>query len=172
MSKTLVAYYSRAGENYFGGAYKSIEVGNTAVIAKIIADETHGDIFEIKSAREYSNNYTKCTEEAKEDLHANLRPQLIDDIQNIDQYDTIYLGYPMWWGTCPMPVFTFLEAHDFQGKKIVPFCTHEGSGLGSSTSDIKKSTPHATVTKGFAIVGSNVHTERAKASVISSIHKQ
>jgi len=94
---------------------------------------------------------------AKSELDSNARPELTEKIENIEQYDIIYLGYPNWWGTCPMAIFTFLESYDLSGKTIIPFCTHEGSGLGSSVQDIQKTVPGANVLKGMAIRGDNVN---------------
>jgi flavodoxin len=93
---------------------------------------------------------------AKKELNNNARPELSNHVQNMDSYNVIFLGYPNWWGTMPMAVFTFLEEYDFSGKNIIPFCTHEGSGLGHSESDIKKLCPNANVQKGLSIRGGSV----------------
>ena len=94
--------------------------------------------------------------------NANARPELKDYLDSVDEYDTIYLGYPNWWGTCPMPVFTFLDRYDMTGKTIIPFCTNEGSGLGSSVQDIKAACPTANVKNGIAITGSQARNSQAK----------
>ena len=152
----LIAFYSRAGENYFGGAYRRITVGNTEKAAEMLADLTGGELYKIEQAVPYSEDYQTCIAEAKEDLRKNARPEVPDLPDDLDAYDEIYLGYPNYWGTMLMAVYTFLEAYDFTGKTIYPFCTHEGSGLSHTVQDIQKAAPGATVTKGLAIHGSSV----------------
>ena len=152
----LIAFYSRAGENYFGGTYKRIAVGNTEKAAQMIAKITGGDLFKIEQAQPYSEDYQACIAEAKRDLQAHARPDVLNLPDNLDQYDEIYLGYPNYWGTMPMAVYTFLEHYDLTGKTIHPFCTHEGSGLSATVRDIQKAAPGAKVTKGLAIHGSHV----------------
>ena len=154
--KTLIAYFSRKGDNYVGGKIVNLPVGNTEVAAKKIAELTGGDLFAIKTAHGYAEDYTTCTEEAKAELQANARPELADAVPDLSAYDVIYLGYPNWWGTAPMGVFTFLESVDFSVKTIRPFCTHEGSGMGQSERDIKKACPTAKVEKGLALRGASV----------------
>lgn len=155
MSK-LVAYFSRADENYFSGALKVIPVGNTEIAAKMIQDLTGADIFKMELVQPYSKDYNECIEEARNDQKRDARPELEAYPESIDKYDTIYLGYPNYWGTMPMPVFTFLEHFDFTGKTIYPFCTHEGSGMGRSEQDIIRICPGAKVRNSLAIHGSNV----------------
>lgn len=155
MSKVLVAYYSRAGENYFGGSLKVIDKGNTEYAAEIIARLTGGELFRIDQKTPYSDNYNECIKQAKSDQQKDIRPELTRYPDSIAEYDTIYLGYPNYWGTMPMAVFTFLEKYDFSGKTIKPFCTHEGSGLGGSTRDIAKAARGADVKQGIAIRGSD-----------------
>ena len=152
----LIVFYSRADENYFGGQYRYISVGNTERAAKIIAEKTGADLFKIEQEIPYAADYNTCIEQAKKDKKENARPKIISLPENLDDYDEIYLGYPNYWGTMPMAVYTFLEAYDFNGKKIHPFCTHEGSGFSSSEQDIRKAAKGAEVTKGLAIVGSFV----------------
>ncbi len=159
----LIAFYSRAGENYFGGAYRNITVGNTEKAAKMLADITGGKLFKIEQAQPYSENYQQCIAEAKKDLNANARPSVLNLPDSLDGYDEIYLGYPNYWGTMPMAVYTFLENYDFTGKVIHPFCTHEGSGLSRTAEDIKKAARGAVVTKGIAIHGSS--TDGAKPAL-------
>ena len=119
----LIVYYSRKGENYCNGSIKNLKKGNTEIVAEFIQKAVGGDIVDIVPVKAYNNNYYKCIEEAKAELNSNARPEIKADVENIDKYDTVYLGYPNWWGTCPTCVFTFLERFDFSGKKIVPFCT-------------------------------------------------
>lgn len=155
MNKTiLIAYFSRPGNNYVHGSIVNLPVGNTEIAAKKIQEMTDGELFKINQVNRYSEDYNTCTAEAKQELRANARPELTDNLDSIDGFETIILGYPNWWGTMPMPVWTFLESHDFKGKTILPLCTHEGSGMGSSERDIKKLCPDAKVVKGLAIQGS------------------
>ena len=158
----LIAFYSRADENYFGGAYRTIPVGNTEKAAKMLAEITGADLFKIEQKVSYSANYQTCIAEAKRDLQAGARPELVTLPENLDGYDEIYLGYPNYWGTMPMAVYTFLEHYDFTGKVIHPFCTHEGSGLSDTVRDIQKAAKGATVTPGLAIHGSDVDSAKAK----------
>ena len=151
----LVAFYSRADENYFGGIMKYIEVGNTEKVARMIAGITGADLFKIEQKVPYAVDYNTCIAQAKKDLQTKARPELVSIPDSLDQYDEIYLGYPNYWGTMPMAVYTFLETFDFSGKKIHPFCTHEGSGLSSTENDIKKTARNAVVTKGLAVSGSS-----------------
>lgn len=152
----LIAYYSRAGENYFGGAYRRIPVGNTEKAAEMLAEITGAELFRIEQEVPYSDDYQTCIAQAKADLKSGARPKLISLPSSLDGYDEIYLGYPNYWGTMPMAVYTFLESFDFTGKTIRPFCTHEGSGLSSTESDIKKAAAGANVASGIAIHGSEV----------------
>ena len=151
----LVAFYSRADENYFGGSMKYIQIGNTEKAAKMIADMTGADLFKIEQKIPYAADYNTCIAQAKEDKQTGKRPEILNLPQDIDQYDEIYLGYPNYWGTMPMAVYTFLESYDFTGKKIHPFCTHEGSGMGSSERDISTLCPNAKLLPGLAIRGSD-----------------
>jgi len=156
-SKVLIAYYSRRGQNYVAGQIKNLEIGNTEIIAKKIQKMTGGDLFEIDTVKPYPKDYNETTEVAMTEKRANARPVLTKSIDNMAQYEVIYLGYPNWWNTFPMAVFTFLESYDFSGKKIIPFCTHEGSGMGQSENDIRKLCPSAVLEKCIAIKGSSVH---------------
>ncbi len=154
MAKTLTAFFSRADENYFGGAMRYIKVGNTEVVCNIINELIPADNFKIEMKEPYSPVYMTCIDEAKKDLRAKARPELVTMPDSIDEYDNVVLAYPNYWGTMPMAVFTFLENFDFTGKTIIPLCTNEGSGMGSSERDIKKTCPGADVRKGLAITGS------------------
>ena len=132
--KKLIAYYSRAGENYFSGTHRAIAVGNTEKAARLLAELTGAELFHIEQKVPYSDDYDTCVAEARRDLRANARPELTALPERLDDYDEIYLGYPNYCGTMPMAVYTFLEHYDWQGKTIHPFCTNEGSGLSSRTS--------------------------------------
>ena len=160
MSDKLIAFYSRAGENYVNGMIKTLTVGNTEVVAGIIAELTGADSFKIEQVQSYSDDYNECIAQAQSDQKREARPELKSYPDSIDAYDTFYLGFPNYWSTMPMAVFTFLEHFDFTGKTIKPFCTHEGSGMGSSVSDIKKLCPSAKVDKGLAIHGGSVQGAR------------
>lgn len=162
--RSLIAYFSRAGNNYVGGKIVILAVGNTEVAAKMIQKQTGNDMFRIDTIKGYPADYHEATDVAKQELHQNARPELSGHVDNITDYSVIYLGYPIWWGTMPMAVFTFLEEYDFSGKTIIPFCTHEGSGLGRSVTDISKLCPNSTVTHGLAICGGEAKTAQNKIS--------
>ena len=163
MAKTLIAYFSRADENYFGGAMRYVKVGNTEIVCGLIKERIDADSFKIEMKTPYSPVYMTCIDEAKGDLRAKARPELVSLPESLDGYDTIVLAYPNYWGTMPMAVFTFLETFDFTGKTILPLCTNEGSGMGASERDIKKTCPGADVKPGLSVTGSQA--ANAKASV-------
>ncbi|MGP1611620.1 MAG: flavodoxin [Catonella sp.] len=152
----LIAYFSRAGENYHNGGVIFLEEGNTEVIARKIAVISGGELFQIKQTVPYSDDYQICVDESKADKAMNARPEIVDCIAGIDAYDIIFLGYPNYWGSLPMCVMTFLEKFDFTGKKIYPFCTHEGSGFGHSIEEIKEICKGAKVESGLSVIGSKV----------------
>ena len=156
----LVVFYSRADENYFGGSYRRITVGNTEKAAKIVAEATGAELFKIEQKVPYSADYHICVAQAKKDLQAKARPELVSMPENMDTYDEVYLGFPNYWGTMPMAVYTFLEAFDWTGKTIYPFCTHEGSGLSDTAQDISQAARGAKVAKGLAIYGSSVDSAK------------
>ncbi len=160
-AQSLVVYFSRADENYGVGTVKE---GNTAIIAKIIAEKTNADITEIVPEVAYPKNYRQTTDVAKKEQQQNARPKykLSKDV-DFSKYDTIYIGYPNWWGDMPMVVYSFLEEHDLNGKTIVPFCTHAGSGLSGTVSRIQNIYKNATVTKGLAIAGTTAQNNRSQA---------
>jgi flavodoxin len=154
-AKSLVAYFSRKGKNIVSGAIIDLPVGNTEVIAQMIQEATGGDSFRIEAVNPYPEDYRETTEVAKKEQNANARPELTARVENMEGYDVIFLGYPSWWGTMPMPVCTFLEEYDFAGKTIIPFCTHEGSGMGRSENDIARICPQARLLKGLAVHGTH-----------------
>jgi len=154
----LIAYFSRPGNNYVAGQIVNLPVGNTEVAAHIIQKLTGGDLFRIKTVAGYPADYNATTDVAKQELRRNARPKLSRRLEGVANYDVIFIGFPNWWNTMPMAVFTFLESHDFSGKTVVPFCTHEGSGIGHSDSDIKKLCPRAKLLDGIAIQGSSVQS--------------
>jgi flavodoxin len=154
MNKTLIAFFSRADENYFGGAMRYIKTGNTEVVVNHMKEMIDADVFKIEMKDPYSPVYMTCIEEAKKDLKENARPELTHYLDNIDHYDTVILGYPNYWGTFPMAVATFLERYDFTGKTILPLCTNEGSGMGSSERDLQRYASGAEIRNGLSITGS------------------
>ena len=163
-TKKLIAYYSRAGNNYVGDKIMNLPVGNTEVAAKMIQKLTGSDIFRIDTIKNYPADYNETTEVAKQEQRQNARPELTGHVDNMADCNVIYLGYPNWWGTMPMAVFTFLEEYAFSGKTIIPFCTHEGSGMGRSESDVKKLCSDASVLKGLSIRGENV--QKAESDIV------
>jgi flavodoxin len=165
MTRTLIAYFSRADENYFGGAMRYVKTGNTEIVCNLMGELIDADSFRIEMKHPYSPVYMTCIEEAKRDLRSNARPELVAMPESIDGYDTIVLAYPNYWGTMPMAVFTFLEAFDFTGKTVLPLCTNEGSGMGSSERDIRRACPGALVKKGLSITGSQAANSKG------SVHK-
>jgi flavodoxin len=146
-AKSLVAYYSSKGS-----------AGNTGIVALKIQQATGSDIFQIQTKKTYPDDYTQTTTLAKQELKDKARPELLRALENPSRYDVIYLGYPCWWGTMPMGVFTFLETTDLSGKTLVPFCTHGGSGLSNSVKDLKEACPKSKVLAGIAIRGASAGT--------------
>ena len=129
-----------------------IEKGNTEIVAEIINERVQGTIFQLQAKVPYPTGYQECTDVARQEQAANARPPLSKDI-GIDEYDVIFLGYPIWWNDLPMAVYTFLENHNFSGKTIVPFSTHEGSGLSGTVRSISEAAPGAKIMEGLAIRG-------------------
>ena len=154
MRKTLIAFFSRADENYFGGAMRYIKVGNTEIVCNLIKEMISADTFRIEMKEPYSPVYMTCIEEAKKHLREKARPELVRYPDSLDAYDTVILAYPNYWGTIPMAVATFLERYDFTGKTILPLCTNEGSGMGGSEKTIRQCAPGADVKKGLPVTGS------------------
>ena len=152
--KTLIAFFSRADENYFGGAMRYIKVGNTEIVCNLMKDMIEADTFRIEMKEPYSPVYMTCIEEVKKHLREKARPELVRYPDSLDAYDTVILAYPNYWGTIPMAVATFLERYDFTGKTILPLCTNEGSGMGGSEKTIRQCAPGATVKKGLPVTGS------------------
>ncbi len=163
--KKLVVFFSHAGENYNVGF---IDKGNTHIVADMIADATGADRFEIVPSKEYPTDYNECVEIAKKEKEANARPAIKDDIK-IEDYDIIFIGYPNWWAEVPMCVYTFIDKHDWNGKTVIPFITHEGSGMGGTDRKIAAACKGADVAvgKGLAIQGkvAQENQEAAQKSV-------
>lgn len=163
----LIAYFSHVGEKYVNGAIKNLEIGNSKVAAQMIQETTAGTLFFIDTVSQYPNDHMAKIDIAKKELQEKKRPRLTAHVQNMEEYDVVFLCFPNWWGTCPMAVFTFLEEHDLTGKVIAPLCTHEGSGLSVSVRDIERICKESTVKKGLAVRGGLVNG--AKDSIQSWI---
>ncbi len=153
--KVLVLYFSQSG--------------NTEKVANFIHDEVGGDLIKLEVAKAYPSDYNELVNYAQEEQRNNSRPELKTKISNIDEYDTIFLGYPNWWADMPMPLYTFLDEYDLSGKTIAPFITHGGSGLSGTPNKIKQEEPNATVTEGLAVSGSQA--ESSKSSVQTWLSK-
>ena len=161
--RILIAYVSRAGENYNVGtplpgsasaAYAGyIEKGNTQIVAEALAGLTGGDLYRITTAEPYPEDYASMLTRAREELDADARPALAGELPNLDDYDIIMIGYPIWHGAIPRPVLTFLERYDLTGKRLIPFNTHEGSGQSGTASEIAASASGAETLDGIAIRG-------------------
>lgn len=160
--KSLVIYFSRADENYFGGSMKYIEKGNTEVVAEYIKEITGAELFKVERKVPYPKEYMACIKDAQDEQRKSERPELVNYLDDISDYDVIFVGSPIYWGTMPAPLFTELERLNFAGKIVMPFATHEGSGLGSVVSDIKKIAAGATVRQGLAITGSTVNNSKVR----------
>lgn len=152
----LVVYFSHAGENYSVGV---IEEGNTAKMGKIIAEQMNADIFELVPVIPYSTVYDEVLDQATAEQRAGARPAYEGAIENWAQYDTVFIGFPIWWNKIPNIVYTFMDSYDFTGKTVIPFNTHEGSGQARSQRDITDYLPAATVLKGLAIRGSKAQND-------------
>lgn len=160
MAKSLVVFYSRKGENFMPGGIQVLEKGNTAYAAEHIAKATGADLFEIDTVKPYAAVYKECCKEAVTEKAANARPEIKGFVEDISGYDTIFVCFPNWCGTAPMCVFTFLEHYDLTGKKIVPLCTNEGSGLAKAPADLARSCPGAVIAEGLAVFGHQVKDSR------------
>lgn len=159
-NKILVVYFTRPGEEYSIGR---ITKGNTEIIAEMIAQKTDADLFKIEAATPYPIEYEPCKDIAKQELESNARPAIVGNVDNLAQYGTIFVGYPIWWGALPRIVLTFLESNDFSGKKIIPFCTHGGSSAAGTEHEIKEACPDAKVLSVLAISGKVAQTDSATA---------
>lgn len=171
-SNILVVWFSRVGITPFADGVDAESsasinvrdgelVGNMQYLAEFIGAETGGDLFQIITEKEYPAAYRDTTDLAKEEQNNDERPVLSSHVENMDQYDVIFLGFPNWWGTLPQAVVTFLEEYDFNGKTIVPFCSHGGSRLGRAHQDIAALCPGAELLDGLAVSGSAVSGAQA-----------
>ena len=160
-AKVLIVFFSHAGENYAVG---NIKVGNTKLVADEIQKVTGGDEFEIVAERNYDMPYASLTKLAKEEQERNEKPAFKGEVKDIDKYSTVFIGGPVWWGTYPQVMFSFFDKYDLNGKTIIPFTTHEGSGLGSVVEDLKKLYPNATFKEAFSIYGHETRNDLSKVS--------
>ena len=158
-SNMLVAYFSLDGEQYGVGV---VEEGNTSIIARMIAEQTGADLFEIKPETPYPTTYQGLLDVSRQEMADNSRPKIADTVDNMDNYDTLSIGYPNWWGDMPMIVYNFLESYNLSGKTIVPFCTNGGSGLSNTESTIADIT-EGKMKDGFAIPGTTAQNDRDTA---------
>ena len=159
MSKSIVIFFSHAGDNYSVG---NIEVGNTKIVADYISEIAGADQFEIVTHKYDGMAYTPLINLAKEEANNGELPPYEGDAPDLSQYDTVFIGGPVWWGTYPQVMFTLFRDINLDGKTVIPFTTHEGSGLASCVSDVRTAFPKAKVAQGFSIYGHEVRTGRAK----------
>ena len=160
---TLVAYFSRAGQNYGHGGVVDLPKGNTEVLAEAIAADLGADLFKIDTVEPYPADYYATTDQAKRELREKARPAIRGPLPSMEGVDAIVLGYPNWWGTMPMAVKTFLDALDLAGVTVAPLCTNEGSGLGGSVGDLRRSYPAANVVEGLSVRGTDAARSTGKA---------
>ena len=159
MSKSIVIFFSHAGDNYSVG---NIEVGNTKIVADYISEITGAAQYEIVTHKYDGMAYTPLINLAKEEANKGELPPYEGTAPDLSQYDTVFIGGPVWWGTYPQVMFTLFKDINLDGKTVIPFTTHEGSGLASCVSDVKREFPKANVTKGWSIYGHEVRTGRTK----------
>ena len=156
--KALVIFFSHAGDNYFVG---NIKVGNTKIVADYISEITGADQFEIVTHKYDGMAYTPLINLAKEEANKGELPPYEGTAPDLSQYDTVFIGGPVWWGTYPQVMFTLFKDVNLDGKTVIPFTTHEGSGLGRCVSDVKKAFPKADVKPGFSMYGHDVRTGKS-----------
>jgi flavodoxin len=156
----LVVYFSRAGENV-GVPY--LEIGNTAQVAGFIHDAVGGEIFELVPVEDYPEDYDETTEVAARELEEEIHPEYAGEAPRTDRYDTVFIGYPIWWGEQPMIVHNFLRNHDLSHARIIPFSTHEGSGVGNSLDVLGQYYPQADIAEEYSERGSVVHGDPDRA---------
>ena len=152
-------YFSRTGEQYTVG---NIDKGNTAIVAEMIADKTGADLFEVVPADDIypTDSYDELTEVAKKEQSDNARPQYAGELPDLSKYSCVFIGAPVWWGDWPMIMYTVFENNDFPGKKLVPFSTHEGSGLSGFDSKLQSECPDSEVLEGLAVRGNDCQNDQ------------
>lgn len=155
----LIAFFSRADENYGVG---NVEKGNTQILAEMIAGQTQGTLFHIQRNTPYPAVYNECTAEAQREKNANARPDLLQTI-DVSEYGVIFIGYPIWWSDMPMPVYTFLESQNWNGKIVIPFSTNEGSGLAGTVNTITSKCTGASVLTALSMRGSTAQNNQSQA---------
>ena len=164
-SKTLIVYFSRTGENYNVG---NVEVGNTAIMASYMKEYLNADSFEIVPVNKYPDSYDECLKVATKEKEEDARPAIESKLDDVSKYDTIFIGYPIWWGEIPQIVYTFMEEYDLSGKTIIPFNTHEGSGSAGTYITIKNKLAKSNVnTNGLALQGKVARTDKGKEETIN-----
>ena len=164
-SKILIVYFSRTGENYNVG---NVEVGNTAIMASYMKEYLNADSFEIVPVKKYPDSYDECLKVATKEKEEDARPAIESKLDDISKYDTIFIGYPIWWGEIPQIVYTFMEEYDLSGKTIIPFNTHEGSGDAGTYNTIKNKLTKSNVnTNGLALQGKVARTDEGKEETIN-----
>ncbi len=161
MSKVLTIFYSRAGENHYAGGLKHLDIGNTHLAAQWISDACGGDLFQVATVTPYAASYKECCQQAVAEWKGNARPAVKAMPENVADYDTIIVGYPLWCGTMPMCLYTVLEQLDLTGKRVLALCTHEGSGWAGSVKALEALCPGATVKEGLCIKESEVCSSEA-----------
>ncbi len=159
MKRSIVIFFSHAGDNYAVG---NIKVGNTKVVADYISEITGAAQYEIVTHKYDGMAYNSLVELAKDETAKGELPPYEGEVPDLSQYDTVFIGGPIWWGTYPQVMFTLFRDINLDGKTVIPFTTHEGSGLASTVSDVKKAFPKAHVMEGFSIYGHEVRSGKAK----------
>ncbi len=175
-TRILVAFLSRAGENYNVGEHREgsasaayagyVSQGNTAIMAAMVAQMAGADLFEIRTVVPYPKDYATMLQVAQEEIDTDARPELSGIVENMDDYDVIFIGYPIWHGRMPRAILTFLESYDLYGKTVIPFNTHEGSGQSGTQQSVENALPGSTVLQGLAIQGSIVQEEPEQACAL------
>ena len=174
--KILVAYLSRSGENYNVGTPKEgsasasyagyIEKGNTAILAETISQATGGDLFTITTVTPYPDDYATMLQVAQEEIDTDARPELAGTVENMDEYDVIFVGYPIWHAHLPQAIYSFLESYDLTGKTVIPFNTHEGSGQAGTQRIIEEALPGSIVLQGLAVQGKTAQEDPEKTQTL------
>lgn len=170
--RVLVAFLSRASENYNVGVTREdsasaayagyIEKGNTAMMAAQLADLTGGDLFEITTTVPYPEDYASMLHVAQEEIDSDARPELASQVENMSDYDILFIGYPIWHGKMPQAIYSFIESYDLSGKTVIPFNTHEGSGQSGTQRVIENALSTSTVLQGLAIQGKTAQEDESR----------
>ena len=162
-AKILVVYFSRTGEQYTVG---TIDKGNTEIVAEMIAEKTGADLYEILPETDYPYTYSALTDVAKKEQNEKARPKIKGSLPDVSKYATIFIGAPVWWGDWPMICYTFFESVDLSGKNLVPFSTHEGSGLSGFDKKLASAAPGATVLSGQAFRGNDCQNKQSDVRAV------